>query len=92
MSKSTNLEDAMERPNIPEAWVGEEVRIEISERLPEKPSRSGPAFHTEVGRLRDINQFGVALETTSYGGGELNKEFYPWNSIRRIILLSTKPP
>lgn len=82
----------MERPNIPEAWIGEEVRIEISERLPEKPSRSGPAFHTEVGRLKDINQFGVALVSTPHGGGEFVKEFYPWNSIRRIILLSRVNP
>jgi hypothetical protein len=76
----------VERPDVPEAWIGREVRIELGERIPERASRGGPAFTAVSGKLADVSRFGATLEIPPSYEVEARTSFYPWNAIREIRL------
>ncbi len=59
----------MERGRIPEAWIGKEVLLEFERK----------ADYPITGVLRDVNEFGVAVERETQ-----QLSFYPWTSVRTI--------
>ncbi len=68
----------------PVSWVGQNVTLTIRDALDPNPgfSRSSP-FDTRSGRLANVNELGVTLETAS------GFQFYPWSSVRQLVLVQT---
>ena len=59
----------------PEAWIGQEVSLHLW-----KSEDLGTETHTAV--LRGIDSSGVTVE----GLQEHNLSFYPWSTVREIML------
>ena len=66
----------------PVSWVGQNVTLTIRDALDPNPgvSRSSP-FDTKSGRLVQVNELGVTLETAS------GLRFYPLSSVRHLALV-----
>ena len=78
----TRQEADVDWEEVPVSWVGQDVRVEIRDALNPTPgvSSSSP-FDVRRGQLMQVNEFGVALDTTS------GPRFYPWSSVRHLALV-----
>ena len=77
----TRPEADVEWEEVPVSWVGQDVRVEIRDALNPKPAvASSSPFDVRRGQLMQVNQFGIALDTTS------GPRFYPWSSVRQLWL------
>ena len=66
----------------PVSWVGQNATLTIRDALDPNSgvSRSSP-FDTTSGRLVQVNELGVTIETAS------GLRFYPWSSVRQLALV-----
>jgi hypothetical protein len=66
---------------IPEAWIGQEVMIEITEVLSSDLRASAPVY------LEDVNDRGVVMLVTRHRDqSQFSRYFYPWNVVGWIRL------
>jgi hypothetical protein len=77
-----------ERPNasdsekkIPEAWIGQEVMLEITEALSSDLRASAPVY------LEDVNERGIVMLVTRHKDqSQFSRYFYPWSVVGWIRL------
>ena len=66
---------------IPEAWIGQEVMIEITEALSSDLRASAPVY------LEDVNERGIVMLVTRHKDqSQFSRYFYPWSVVGWIRL------
>jgi hypothetical protein len=73
----------MESEQIPNAWVGHNVRIELRDADPLRAG--GSRFDSRTGSLQEINELGIVIELPT--GSQETIRFYPWSAVRSITAL-----
>jgi hypothetical protein len=66
---------------IPEAWIGQEVMIEITEALSSDLRAAAPVY------LEDVNERGIVMLVTRHKNQrQFSRYFYPWSVVGWIRL------
>jgi hypothetical protein len=66
---------------IPEAWIGQEVMIEITEALSSDLRAAAPVY------LEDVNERGIVMLVTRHKNqSQFSRYFYPWSVVGWIRL------
>ena len=72
----------MARDEVPGAWIGQRVSVELRDPPPARVNVAGGfPFESRVGTLRSVNEFGIELVRGA------RDEFHPWSAVRGITLL-----
>ena len=74
------MESADTSTPIPEAWIGQPVRVVC----PQRTSSGVLGVGTRTGTLIDVNDRGVILTTHDRGERQLSR-FFPWYSVYQIV-------
>jgi hypothetical protein len=77
----------MEPDQIPSAWIGQSVRIELRDASAPQGATGGSRFGSSTGTLQALNELGVVMQLPRAMGRQETTRFYPWSAVRSITAL-----